>query len=163
LMGRHPVFLPRQAALPHHRRVDLIEKKTLAVVVSYDNPTLSLPHPQVKICGLTRPGEAAAGVQTWVPMLSVWFSFPKAPATSPRTRQVRWWQPCRHRWLPWVCSSTPVFPSSCRGSSAAGCPWRSFTAGNPRIWQYGLKAEGVGVIKALFVDGRPGLADAADI
>jgi hypothetical protein len=122
-------------------------------------PTLSLPHPQVKICGLTRPGEAAACADLGADAVGLVF-FPKSPrnVTPDQASAVV-------AALPASVAAVGVFVNA--GFSfimsrveRCGLSMAQLHGREPPDLAVRLKAEGVGVIKALFVDGRPGLADA---
>lgn len=115
---------------------------------------------QVKICGLTRPREASRCARLGADAIGLVF-FPKSPrnVSEDQARAVI-------AALPETVAAVGVFVDAgfsfvmsrverC-GLSMAQLHGRE----SPRLAAR-LKAEGVGVIKALFVDGRPGLDDAA--
>lgn len=117
------------------------------------------PYPQVKVCGLTRPHEAAACADLGAHAIGLVF-FPKSPrhVTLEQARTVV-------NVLPEKVAAVGVFVDAgfsyimarvdrC-GLSMAQLHGRESAELAAR-----LKAEGVGVIKALFADGRPGLDDA---
>ena len=121
-----------------------------------DWPAMHRPFPQVKICGLTDPREAAQCVSLGADAIGVVF-FPKSPrhVTANQARAVV-------GALPETAVAVGVFVDAgfsyimarvdrC-GLSMAQLHGRESARLAAR-----LKAEGVGVIKALFVDGRPGL------
>jgi phosphoribosylanthranilate isomerase len=121
--------------------------------------TLSLPHPQVKICGLTRPGDAAACADLGADAVGLVF-FPKSPrnVTPDQASAVV-------AALPASVAAVGVFVNA--GFSfimsrveRCGLSMAQLHGREPPDLAVRLKAEGLGVIKALFVDGRPGLADA---
>jgi phosphoribosylanthranilate isomerase len=116
--------------------------------------------PQVKICGLTRPREASRCARLGADAIGLVF-FPKSPrnVSEDQARAVI-------AALPETVAAVGVFVDAgfsfvmsrverC-GLSMAQLHGRE----SPRLASR-LQAEGVGVIKALFVDGRPGLDDAA--
>ena len=117
-------------------------------------------YPQVKICGLTRPHEAAHCVRLGADAIGVVF-FPKSPrhVTADQARAVV-------AALPETAAAVGVFVDATFSYIMA----RVERCGLSMVQLHGresaglavrLKAEGVGVIKALFVDGRPGFDDAS--
>ncbi len=121
--------------------------------------TMGRPYPQVKICGLTDPHEAARCVHLGADAIGLVF-FPRSPRNviPDQARAVV-------ASLPESVAAVGVFVNAgfsfimsrverC-GLSMAQLHGRESSDLAAR-----LKAEGVGVIKALFVDGRPGFADA---
>jgi len=126
-----------------------------------DSPAMHRSFPQVKICGLTDPQEAAHCVRLGADAVGVVF-FPKSPrhVTADQGRDVV-------EALPETAAAVGVFVDAgfsyimarverC-GLSTAQLHGRESARLAAR-----LKAEGVGVIKALFVDGRPGFDNAPD-
>ena len=118
-------------------------------------------YPQVKICGLTRPHEATQCADLGADAIGLVF-FPKSPrnVTNDQARAVV-------EALPETVAAVGVFVNA------------DFSAIMSRVDRCGLsmaqlhgqespdlaarlKAEGVGVIKALFVNGRPGVDDAQE-
>ena len=121
--------------------------------------TIDRPCPRVKICGLTRPGEAAACADNGADAIGVVF-FPKSPrnVTPDQARAVV-------AAIPESVGAVGVFVNA--GFSfimsrveRCGLSMAQLHGRESSNLAVRLKAEGVGVIKALFVDGRPGLADA---
>lgn len=122
-------------------------------------PTGRRFHPQVKICGLTVPDEAARCAELGADAIGLVF-YPKSPRNvSPQ--QARAVVDA----LPDAVAAVGVFVNadfefimsrvvSCRLSVA-----QLHGRETPELAAR-LKAEGVSVIKALFIDGRPGLHDA---
>lgn len=119
------------------------------------SPSRSLP--QVKICGLTRPDEAAACVDRGADAIGLVF-FPKSPrnVTVDQARTVA-------EALPPAVAVVGVFVNA----SFAFIMGRIVHCGLSMVQLHGrespeladrLQAAGVGVIKALFVDGTPGMA-----
>jgi phosphoribosylanthranilate isomerase len=119
------------------------------------------PYPQVKICGLTRPLEAARCADVGADAIGLVF-FPKSPrnVTPEQAEAVV-------GILPETVAVVGVFVDAgfsdimsrverCRLSMV-----QLHGREHPRLAAR-LKAEGVGVIKALFVDGRPSFEDAAE-
>ncbi len=118
-------------------------------------------HPQVKICGLTRPHEAAHCVRLGADAIGVVF-YSKSPrhVTADQAREVV-------GALPETAAAVGVFVDATFSYIMA----RVERCGLSMVQLHGresarlaarLKAEGVGVIKALFVDGRPGFDDAPE-
>jgi phosphoribosylanthranilate isomerase len=120
---------------------------------------MNLVCPQVKICGLTHPHAAAQCVDLGADAIGLVF-FPKSPrnVTPDQAREIV-------DALPETVAAVGVFVNAgfsfimsridrC-GLSAAQLHGRELPDLALR-----LKTEGVGVIKALFVDGRPGIEDA---
>ena len=118
-------------------------------------------YPQVKICGLTRPHEAAQCVSLGADAVGVVF-YPKSPrhVTADQAQAVV-------GALPETAAAVGVFVDAdfsyimtrverC-GLSMAQLHGRESVRLAAR-----LKAEGVGVIKALFINGRPGFDDAPE-
>ena len=97
----------------------------------------------------------------WVQMPSVWSFFQKARAMSPLTRPGPWWRHCRKQWLPWACLSTQVFHIIMARVERCGLSMAQLHGRESTGLAARLKTEGVGVIKALFVDGKPGFDDAS--
>jgi phosphoribosylanthranilate isomerase len=126
-----------------------------------DASAINRPCPQVKICGLTHPLEAAQCADLGADAIGVVF-YPKSPrhVTSDQARAVV-------QALPKTTAVVGVFVNATYsfimtrveycGLSMAQLHGRESASLTAR-----LKAEGVGVIKALFVGGRPDLNDAAD-
>lgn len=116
-------------------------------------------HPQVKICGLTRPHEAAACAAMGAAAIGLVF-FPKSPrnVNSHQAKAVV-------DALPPSMAAVGVFVDadfSFIMSQVEGCGLsmaQLHGQESPRLAER-LKAEGLGVIKALFIDGRPTLHDA---
>ncbi|MBC2713021.1 MAG: phosphoribosylanthranilate isomerase [Desulfosarcina sp.] len=115
--------------------------------------------PQVKICGLTRPHEAAQCVDRGADAIGLVF-FQKSPrnVTRDQARAVV-------DALPETVAAVGVFVNvgfSFIMSRVARCGLSMAQLHGQESPDLAarLKAEGVGVIKALFVDGRPGLKDA---
>ena len=120
---------------------------------------LSLPYPQVKICGLTQPHEAARCADLGADAIGLVF-FPQSPrnVTSGQAKAVV-------DALPETVAAVGVFVNAgfstimscvdCCGLAMVQLHGRE----SPRLAAK-LKVEGVGVIKALFVGGQPGLEDA---
>jgi len=124
-----------------------------------DAPVMNCLYPQVKICGLTLPHEAAQCAGLGADAIGVVF-FPKSPrhVTADQARAVV-------AALPETVAAVGVFVNA-RFSSIMG---RVERCGLSMVQLHGrespelavrLTAEGVGVIKALFVGGRPGFEDA---
>ncbi len=124
-----------------------------------DASAMNRHFPQVKICGLTHPHEAAQCVSLGADAIGVVF-FPKSPrhVTADQAKAVV-------GALPETASAVGVFVDAgfsfimtrverC-GLSMAQLHGRESARLAAR-----LKAEGLGVIKALFVDDRPGFDDA---
>jgi phosphoribosylanthranilate isomerase len=118
-------------------------------------------YPQVKICGLTRPDEAARCAALGTDAIGLVF-FPKSPrhVSDDQAKAVV-------DALPQTAATVGVFVDVDFSTIMA----RVDRCGIGMAQLHGqespdlvarLKAEGVGVIKALFVDGRPGLTDARD-
>ncbi len=124
-----------------------------------DAPAMNRPYPQVKICGLTLPHEAAQCAGLGADAIGVVF-FPKSPRhlTADQARAVV-------GALPETAAGVGVFVDAGFSDIMA----RVERCGLSMVQLHGresarlaarLKAEGVGVIKALFVDGRPGFDQA---
>ncbi len=123
-------------------------------------PDTARRRPQVKICGLTRPDEAARCAERGADAIGLVF-FPKSPRHVSRA-QAR----AVVAALPAAVAAVGVFVDETYAaimSRVDGC-------GLSMVQLHGresphlaarLRAAGVGVIKALFVGGRPGLDDAA--
>lgn len=115
--------------------------------------------PQVKICGLTRPDEAAACADMGADAIGLVF-FPKSPrhvtpATAKTVVDV----------LPQSVATVGVFVNASFTfimDRVAHCGLSMVQLHGQELPQLSarLKAEAIGVIKALFVDGVPGMADA---
>lgn len=124
-----------------------------------DKHVRHLIHPQVKICGLTRPHEAAACAAMGADAIGLVF-FPKSPrnVNSHQAKAVV-------DALPSATAAVGVFVDadfSFIMSQAEGCGLsmaQLHGRESPRLAEC-LKAEGLGVMKALFIDGRPTLHDA---
>jgi phosphoribosylanthranilate isomerase len=117
--------------------------------------------PQVKICGLTRPDEAAGCARAGADAIGL-VCFPKSPrhVTREQAKAVV-------AALPQQVAAVGVFVNA----SFEDIMQRVAHCGLSVAQLHGqeapelaarLKAEGIGVIKALFVDGTPGLACAKD-
>ena len=115
--------------------------------------------PQVKICGLTRPDEAAACADMGADAIGLVF-FSKSPRNITRAAARTVVDA-----LPQSVAAVGVFVNT----SFTFIMDRVIHCGLSMVQLHGqespellarLKAEGVGVIKALFVDGAPGIADA---
>ena len=124
-----------------------------------DAPAMNRPYPQVKICGLTDPREAAQCVNLGADAVGVVF-FPKSPrnVTPDQARAVV-------DALPKRVPAVGVFVNAAFSAIMArvehcGLSMAQLHGRESADLAARLKAEGVGVIKALFVDGRPGLDDA---
>ena len=124
-----------------------------------DAPVINRPCPQVKICGLTHPPEAAQCADLGADAIGVVF-FPKSP------RHVT---PDQARAVVQALPETTVVVGVFVDASFSFIMARVERCGLCMVQLHGresadlaarLKAEGVGVIKALFVDGRPDLNDA---
>lgn len=120
--------------------------------------TRTRAYPQVKICGLTRPDEAEACVQIGADAIGLIF-FPKSPRNVTRKQAKRVVTA-----LPQPVASVGVFVNA----SFAFIMQRVERCGLSMVQLHGheppelsarLQDEGLGVIKALFVDGLPGFAD----
>jgi phosphoribosylanthranilate isomerase len=123
-------------------------------------PDTARRRPQVKICGLTRPDEAARCAERGADAIGLVF-FPKSPRHVSRA-QAR----AVVAALPAAVAAVGVFVDETYAaimSRVDGC-------GLSMVQLHGresphlaarLRSAGVGVIKALFVGGRPGLDDAA--
>lgn len=116
-------------------------------------------YPQVKICGLTRPHEAARCAHLGADAIGLIF-FPKSPrnVTSDQATAVT-------AALPKTVAAVGVFVNAdfsfiMSRVERCGLSMAQLHGQESSDLAARLKAEGVGVIKALFVDGRPGLADA---
>ena len=116
-------------------------------------------HPQVKICGLTRPNEAAHCVRLGADAIGVVF-YSKSPrhVTADQAREVV-------GALPGTAAAVGVFVDATFSYIMArvercGLSMVQLHSRESARLAARLKAEGVGVIKALFVDGRPGFDDA---
>ena len=120
---------------------------------------MNLVCPQVKICGLTHPHEAAQCARLGADAIGLVF-FPKSPrnVTPDQAREIV-------HVLPETVAAAGVFVDE----SFSFIMSRVERCGLSVVQLHGresadlaarLKTEGVGVIKALFVDGRPGLDDA---
>ncbi len=120
---------------------------------------MSRLYPQVKICGLTHPHEAVQCTHLGADAIGLVF-FPKSPrnVTSDQAREIV-------DALPETVAATGVFVNAGFSSIMS----RVEHCGLSMVQLHGrelpdlalrLKAEGVGVIKALFIDGRPGIEDA---
>ena len=126
-----------------------------------DASAMNLLYPQVKICGLTLPHEAAHCATLGADAIGVVF-FPKSPrhVTADQARAVV-------AVLPETAAAVGVFVNAsfstimARVERCGLCMAQLHGRESPDLAAR-LKAEGVGVIKALFVDGRPGLSDAPD-
>jgi phosphoribosylanthranilate isomerase len=117
------------------------------------------PYPQVKICGLTRPHEAAHCVRLGADAIGLVF-FPKSPrnVTDDQARAVV-------AALPETVAAVGVFVDApfsfiMERVDRCGLCMAQLHGREPAELAARLMAEGVGVIKALFVDGAPGIADA---
>ncbi len=126
-----------------------------------DVSAITAPCPQVKICGLTHPIEAAQCADLGADAIGVVF-FPKSPrhVTEAQARAVV-------QALPKSTPAVGVFVNAAFAFIMArvercGLAMAQLHGREPANLASRLKAEGVGVIKALFVDGRPDLDDAAD-
>jgi phosphoribosylanthranilate isomerase len=124
-----------------------------------DSTEIDQPFPQVKICGLTRPHEAAQCVRLGTDAVGVVF-YPKSPrhVAIDQARAVA-------AALPETTAAVGVFVDA----GFAYIMARVERCGLSMVQLHGrespelaaqLKTEGVGVIKALFVGGRPGFDDA---
>ena len=127
-------------------------KKTL----SMSEPAMTCPYPQVKICGLTRPHEAARCAGLGADAIGLVF-FPQSPRNvTPEQAGA-------------VVAALPESVAAVGVFVEAGFSFimsRVERCGLSMVQLHGresprlaarLTAEGVGVIKALFVGGRPGL------
>lgn len=123
--------------------------------------TLFLPYPQVKICGLTRPDEAVKCAHLGADAIGLVF-FPKSSrnVTDDQAKAVV-------KALPQTIAAVGVFVDA----DFSAIMWRVERCGIRMVQLHGrespdlaarLKGEGVGVVKAFFVDGQPGLTDARD-
>lgn len=117
--------------------------------------------PQVKICGLTRLREASRCARLGADAIGLVF-FPKSPrnVSEDQARAVV-------DALPETVAAVGVFVDAGFSSimsrvERCGLSMAQLHGRESARLAARLKAEGVGVIKALFVDGRPGLNDAAD-
>lgn len=126
-----------------------------------DASAMNLLYPQVKICGLTRPHEAAQCVSLGADAVGVVF-YPKSPrhVTADQARAVV-------AALPETVAAVGVFVNA----SFSYIMTRVERCGLSMAQLHGresvrlaarLKAEGVGVIKALFINGRPGFDNAPE-
>jgi len=125
-----------------------------------DASAMNRPYPQVKICGLTLPHEAAQCAALGADAIGVVF-FPRSPrhVTADQARAVV-------AALPETVAAVGVFVNAsfstimarveCCGLSMAQLHGRESAGLAAR-----LKTEGVGVIKSLLVDGKPGFDDAS--
>lgn len=124
-----------------------------------DAPAMNRLYPQVKICGLTLPHEAAQCVSLGANAIGMVF-FPKSPrhVTADQARAVV-------AALPETVAAVGVFVDASFSYIMArvercGLSMAQLHGFESADLAARLRAEGVGVIKALFVDGRPGF-DAA--
>ena len=126
-----------------------------------DAPTRNRLYPQVKICGLTHPREAAQCVDLGADAIGVVF-FPKSPrhVTAGQAREVV-------GALPETAAAVGVFVDA--GFSyimgrveRCGLSMAQLHGRESADLVARLKAEGVGVIKALFIDGKPGFDNAPE-
>jgi phosphoribosylanthranilate isomerase len=124
-----------------------------------NTPAINRPCPQVKICGLTHPLEAAQCADLGADAIGVVF-FPKSPrhVTPDQARAVV-------QALPKTTAAVGVFVDASFSFIMArvercGLCMAQLHGRESANLAARLKAEGVGVIKALFVDGRPDLSDA---
>jgi len=124
-----------------------------------DARIMNRPYPQVKICGLTDPHEAAQCVNLGADAVGVVF-FAKSPrnVTPDQARAVV-------DALPQKFPAVGVFVNAAFSTIMArvehcGLSMAQLHGRESVDLAARLKAEGVGVIKALFIDGRPGLDDA---
>jgi len=124
-----------------------------------DNPNKNRLYPQVKICGLTHPHEAAQCVDRGADAIGMVF-FPKSPrhVTVDQARAVV-------EAVPETTTAVGVFVDAGFSFIMA----RVERCGLSMVQLHGresarlaarLKAEGIGVLKVLFVDNRPGFDDA---
>jgi phosphoribosylanthranilate isomerase len=116
--------------------------------------------PQLKICGLTRPREASRCARLGADAIGLVF-FPKSPrnVSEDQARAVV-------AALPETVAAVGVFVDAGFSSimsrvERCGLSMAQLHGREPARLASRLRAEGVGVIKALFVDGRPGLEEAA--
>jgi phosphoribosylanthranilate isomerase len=122
-------------------------------------PAMGRPYPQVKICGLTRPREAARCAALGADAIGLVF-FPKSPrhVSVDQARAVV-------NALPATVAAVGVFVDAdfsaimSRVEQCGLAMAQLHGRESPRLAER-LKAEGVGVIKALFVGGKPGVDDA---
>lgn len=124
-----------------------------------DGPIIKGPVPAVKICGLTRPDEAAACARLGAAAIGLVFYPPSARHVS--VQQAR----AVAAALPRTVALVGVFVNAGFSEIMArvercALSMAQLHGQEPPQLVARLRAEGVGVIKALFVDGRPGLADA---
>jgi phosphoribosylanthranilate isomerase len=124
-------------------------------------PAISRPYPQVKICGLTHPHEAAQCADQGADAIGLVF-FPKSPRHVNREQASA------------VVAAVPDTVATVGVFVNAGFDFimtRVEHCGFSMVQLHGqesadlaarLTAEGVGVIKALFADDRPGLEDATE-
>ena len=124
-----------------------------------DASAMNLLYPQVKICGLTHPHEAVQCAALGADAIGVVF-FPKSPrhVTADQARAVV-------GALPETVAAVGVFVDASFSYIMArvercGLSMAQLHGRESARLAARLKAEGVGVIKALFVDGRPGVDDA---
>jgi phosphoribosylanthranilate isomerase len=122
-------------------------------------PNKNRPYPQVKICGLTHPHEAVQCVDRGADAIGVVF-FPKSPrhVTVDQARAVV-------EVLPETVAAVGVFVDASFSFIMArvercGLSMAQLHGRESADLAARLKAEGVGVIKVLFVDDRPGFEDA---
>ena len=115
--------------------------------------------PQVKICGLTRPREASRCARLGADAIGLVF-FPRSPrnVSEGQARAVV-------AALPQTVAAVGVFVDAGFSSimsrvERCGLSMAQLHGREPARLAARLRAEGVGVIKALFVDGRPGLEEA---
>lgn len=116
-------------------------------------------YPQVKICGLTRPDEAAASVKLGADAIGLVF-FPKSPRNV-SLKQAKTVVTA----LPPSSVSVGVFVNATfafimQRVEHCGLSMVQLHGQEPPELSVRLQAEGIGVIKALFVDGAPGFTDA---
>ncbi len=117
--------------------------------------------PQVKICGLTRPGEAAGCARAGADAIGLVF-FPKSPrhVTREQAKAVV-------RELPQQVAAVGVFVNASFDDimgrvNHCGLSVAQLHGQEPPELAARLRAEGVGVIKALFVNGTPKMVHAQD-
>ncbi|WP_372680128.1 phosphoribosylanthranilate isomerase [Desulfosarcina sp.] len=126
-----------------------------------DAPSMNRPYPQVKICGLTHPHEAAQCLERGADAIGlVFFSQSPRNVSPEQARAVV-------DALPEKVAAVGVFVNATFSTIMArvercGLSMAQLHGREPARLAARLKAEGVGVIKALFVDGRPGLDDAPE-